>query len=109
MSRTRGGSLLLAWCWTPLHLLPVHAREAVIRSWHTANLKPLRLLARNICFMAQQANVMRNPKFKQITGYSDVAMSAGTRFPILRKPFELAGLERAVREALSGEKAKQRA
>jgi CheY-like chemotaxis protein len=60
--------------------------------------------------LAQEVNE-HYPKLPVLltTGYSDVAMSAGTRFPILRKPFELAGLERAVREALSGEKAKQRA
>jgi len=34
------------------------------------------------------------------TGYSDVAVAAETRFPILRKPFELAGLQRAVGEVL---------
>jgi hypothetical protein len=28
------------------------------------------------------------------TGYSDVAAAAEARFPILRKPFELAALER---------------
>jgi PAS domain S-box-containing protein len=36
------------------------------------------------------------------TGYSDVAVAAETRFPILRKPFELSELERAVREAMAG-------
>jgi PAS domain S-box-containing protein len=36
------------------------------------------------------------------TGYSDVAAAAETRFPILRKPFELAALERAIREAMTG-------
>jgi FixJ family two-component response regulator len=34
------------------------------------------------------------------TGYSDVA-AAETRFPILRKPFEVAALERAVSRALA--------
>jgi DNA-binding NtrC family response regulator len=36
------------------------------------------------------------------TGYSDVAAAGETRFPILRKPFELAALEKAVRDAMSG-------
>jgi CheY-like chemotaxis protein len=36
------------------------------------------------------------------TGYSEVAAAAESRFPILRKPFELSGLERAVREAMKG-------
>ena len=36
------------------------------------------------------------------TGYSDVAAAAETRFPILRKPFELTALERAIREAMTG-------
>ncbi len=35
------------------------------------------------------------------TGYSDVAAAAETHFPILRKPFEVAGLQRAVAEALA--------
>ena len=35
------------------------------------------------------------------TGYSDMVVAAETRYPILRKPFELSGLERAVREALA--------
>jgi PAS domain S-box-containing protein len=34
------------------------------------------------------------------TGYSDVAAAAETRFPILRKPFEISALQRAVAEAL---------
>jgi PAS domain S-box-containing protein len=36
------------------------------------------------------------------TGYSDVAVAAESRFPILRKPFELSALDRAVREAMAG-------
>jgi two-component system NtrC family sensor kinase len=35
------------------------------------------------------------------TGYSDVAVAAKSRFTILRKPFEVSALERAVREALT--------
>jgi PAS domain S-box-containing protein len=35
------------------------------------------------------------------TGYSDVAVTAKTRFTILRKPFEVSALERAVRDALA--------
>ena len=35
------------------------------------------------------------------TGYSDMAAAAETRFPILRKPFEVSSLERAVREVLA--------
>jgi PAS domain S-box-containing protein len=35
------------------------------------------------------------------TGYSEVAESAETRFPILRKPFEAAALERAISEAMA--------
>jgi PAS domain S-box-containing protein len=36
------------------------------------------------------------------TGYSDIAVAAESRFPILRKPFELSALDRAVREAMAG-------
>ncbi len=43
------------------------------------------------------------------TGYSDMAAAAETRYPILRKPFEVSGLERAVREALAGGTAARRA
>jgi PAS domain S-box-containing protein len=35
------------------------------------------------------------------TGYSDVTAAAETRFAVLRKPFELRDLERAVREAMA--------
>jgi PAS domain S-box-containing protein len=35
------------------------------------------------------------------TGYSEVTAAAETRFAVLRKPFELRDLERAVREAMS--------
>jgi DNA-binding NtrC family response regulator len=46
----------------------------------------------------------RYPKLRVLltTGYSDVAAAAQSRFAILRKPFELSALERAVREALAG-------
>jgi PAS domain S-box-containing protein len=37
------------------------------------------------------------------TGYSDVAASAETRFPILRKPFEVSALERAIRDAMTAD------
>ena len=36
-----------------------------------------------------------------MTGYSDVAVPTEDHLPILRKPFELSGLERAVRETLA--------
>jgi CheY-like chemotaxis protein len=39
------------------------------------------------------------------TGYSDVAAAGETRFPILRKPFELLELEQAIREVLTGHEA----
>jgi PAS domain S-box-containing protein len=46
----------------------------------------------------------RYPKMRVLltTGYSDVAAAAETRFPVLRKPFEIATLERALRDALAG-------
>jgi CheY-like chemotaxis protein len=36
------------------------------------------------------------------TGYSDVVEAAETRYPVLRKPFELPALEQAIREAMDG-------
>jgi PAS domain S-box-containing protein len=35
------------------------------------------------------------------TGYSDVAAAGETRFPILRKPFELSALEQAIRKVMA--------
>ena len=37
------------------------------------------------------------------TGYSDVAAAGETRFPILRKPFELPTLEQAIRKVMDGQ------
>jgi PAS domain S-box-containing protein len=42
------------------------------------------------------------------TGYSDVAAAGETRFPILRKPFELPALEQAIREVMGGQEARPR-
>jgi PAS domain S-box-containing protein len=42
------------------------------------------------------------------TGYSDVAAAGETRFPILRKPFELPALEQAIREVMAGHEVKLR-
>jgi two-component system NtrC family sensor kinase len=46
----------------------------------------------------------RFPKTRVLltTGYSEVAAAAESRFSILRKPFVLSSLERAVREAMAG-------
>jgi CheY-like chemotaxis protein len=53
--------------------------------------------------LAQEANE-RYPDLRVLltTGYSEVAAAAESRFPILRKPFELSALERAVRETIAG-------
>jgi PAS domain S-box-containing protein len=40
------------------------------------------------------------------TGYSDVAAAGETRFPILRKPFELVALEQAIREVMARDEAR---
>ena len=40
------------------------------------------------------------------TGYSDVAAAGETRFPILRKPFELPALEQAIRDVMAGHDAR---
>ena len=42
------------------------------------------------------------------TGYSDVAAAGETRFPILRKPFELPALEQAIRDVMAGHEARPR-
>ncbi|MPZ41012.1 MAG: PAS domain-containing protein [Rhizobiales bacterium] len=40
------------------------------------------------------------------TGYSDLAAAGETRFPILRKPFELMTLEQAIRKVMAGHEAR---
>jgi DNA-binding NtrC family response regulator len=40
------------------------------------------------------------------SGYSDVAHTAASQFRILRKPFQLAALEKAIREALEQTRAR---
>ena len=42
------------------------------------------------------------------TGYSDVAAAGETRFPILRKPFELPALEQAIREVMTSHQPRPR-
>jgi DNA-binding NtrC family response regulator len=46
----------------------------------------------------------RYPKLSVLltTGYSEVTAAGETRFAILRKPFALSELERAVRDAMAG-------
>ena len=53
--------------------------------------------------LAQEVSA-RYPKMRVLltTGYSEVAAAAEERFPILRKPFEVSALERAIRDALVG-------
>jgi DNA-binding NtrC family response regulator len=43
------------------------------------------------------------------SGYSDAAQMADGRFDILRKPFELSALERAIEAVMGGRRAKRRA
>jgi CheY-like chemotaxis protein len=51
-----------------------------------------------------QEIVERHPAVRILltTGYSDVVAAAETCFPVLRKPFEVSALERAVREVMAG-------
>jgi signal transduction histidine kinase/CheY-like chemotaxis protein len=57
----------------------------------------------NSIHLAQEVSE-RYPKLRFLltTDYSEVTAAAETRFAVLRKPFELSELERAVREALAG-------
>jgi PAS domain S-box-containing protein len=59
--------------------------------------------------LAQELNE-RYPTIRVLltTGYSDVAAAGETRFPILRKPFELPALEQAIREVMAGHEARPR-
>ena len=57
-----------------------------------------------------QELTQRYPEIRVLltTGYSDVAAAGETRFPILRKPFELPALEQAIRDVMAGHEARPR-
>ncbi|KAK8930471.1 Long-chain-alcohol oxidase FAO2 [Metarhizium anisopliae] len=72
-SRNSGhaGSMLLTGYWTPITQQPTKVREAILKSWATSRLTPLRMLAKALAQMAQKANAIHSPYFREISGYSD--------------------------------------
>ncbi|KAG8419941.1 hypothetical protein J3458_004765 [Metarhizium acridum] len=64
--------MLLTGYWTPITQQPTKVREAILKSWATSRLTPLRVLAKALAQMAQKANAIHSPYFREISGYSDV-------------------------------------
>ncbi|KAI9166899.1 Long-chain-alcohol oxidase FAO2 [Paramyrothecium foliicola] len=69
---TRVGSLLMTGYWTPIHLQPTSAREAIMKSWASSRIGTFRNLARVMTTLAQKADCMNNPYFDRLLGYTDV-------------------------------------
>lgn len=69
---TRVGAFVLTGRCTPVHLQPLHVREAVLRSWTVSYVPVMRLVARSIATLAQYSWLQASPLFKQASGYTDV-------------------------------------
>ncbi|KAM4054770.1 GMC oxidoreductase [Hirsutella rhossiliensis] len=69
---TNYGSLLLTGYWTPVARQPTRTREAIIKSWFSSRLLSLRSLAKSVAMMAQKANSVSSPYFRELSGYTDV-------------------------------------
>lgn len=66
------GSLLLTGYWNPPAQQPVHVREAIVKSWQTSRLVPLRMIAKTLGVMAQKANTTSSPWLGKLTKYTDL-------------------------------------
>ncbi|KLU87917.1 long chain fatty acid oxidase, partial [Magnaporthiopsis poae ATCC 64411] len=69
---TRVGAFVLTGNCTPVHLQPLHVREAVLRRWTVSYVPAMRLMARSIATLAQYSWLQSSPLFKQASGYTDV-------------------------------------
>ncbi|KAL8359746.1 hypothetical protein RB598_008225 [Gaeumannomyces tritici] len=69
---TRTGALFLTGRCIPLHLQPLHAREAALRRWLASYLPAMRAFAKSVAALAQNSWVQASPLFKQASGYTDV-------------------------------------
>ncbi|PHH88699.1 hypothetical protein CDD83_7196 [Cordyceps sp. RAO-2017] len=69
---TNYGSLLLTGYWTPVAQQPTETREAIVSSWASSSFAALRMLAKAVTSMAQNANAVSSPYFQQLSGYTDV-------------------------------------
>jgi hypothetical protein len=65
---TRVGSLALTGYLTPISQQPIAIREAIIRSWSTARLGPLRQLHRSLTVLSKQTWIKVTPSLRRILG-----------------------------------------
>lgn len=65
---TRVGSLALTGYLTPISEQPVHIREAIIRSWKTARLGPIRSLHRSLTVLSRQTWIKITPTLRRVLG-----------------------------------------
>ncbi|QPH02034.1 hypothetical protein C2857_006239 [Epichloe festucae Fl1] len=69
---TYAGSLLLTGYWTPVAHQPTHVRHAILQSWASSRIVPLRTLSKSVTQVAQKANSLHSRFFQEISGYTDV-------------------------------------
>ncbi|KAF3034157.1 hypothetical protein E8E12_004598 [Didymella heteroderae] len=65
---TRVGSLALTGYLTPISEQPVHIREAIVRSWKTARLGPIRSLHRSLTVLSRQTWIKITPTLRRVLG-----------------------------------------
>jgi choline dehydrogenase-like flavoprotein len=65
---TRVGSLALTGYLTPISEQPIHIREAIIRSWKTARLGPIRSLHRSLTVLSRQTWIKITPTLRRVLG-----------------------------------------
>src|SRR5687768_11439716 len=70
--RSRLGSLLLTWCWSPLNQYPLEVREGVIKSWRVGNMRGMRALSKTLATLVARANAVHNGLLHQLSGYTNV-------------------------------------
>lgn len=65
---TRAGSLALTGYITPISEQPTNIREAIVQSWATARLGPLRQLHRSLTILSKQTWVKISPQLRRLVG-----------------------------------------
>ena len=78
----RAVSLLLTGYLTPISAQPVHVREAILQSWQSARLGPLRLLRRSLSLLCKQTWIKTSPALRRVLGVPrvPVGMKPGKGF-----------------------------
>lgn len=72
---TRAGSLALTGYLTPISDQPTHIREAIIQSWSTARLGPIRQLHRSLTILSKQTWVKISPSLRRVIGVPHVPVN----------------------------------